>query len=106
MPLSTNPKIQISTWAQISTFLLKEASGLELLPLSPGRRPSHGTGVPARQVEAGGIALMVLLSLRAFLPLPLVCLVMGISLMSAIPAHFHMVMEQFWPEMLSEEMPP
>lgn len=44
---STNPKIQISTWAQISTFLLKQARRLELLPLSPRRRPSHSAGILA-----------------------------------------------------------
>lgn len=61
------------------------------------------------QVEVGGIALMVLLCLRAFLSLPPTSLPHdGYLWCQRVqdPAHFHMEMEQFWPEMLSEEMPP
>lgn len=112
MPLFTNPKIQIFMWAQVSTFLLKQARQLELLPLSPGGDPTLGSLHGAEhRAEAGGVALTALPCWRALLPLP--------STTVSLPhdgylwhqqaqnlAQFHVETEQFWPEMPSEEMPP
>lgn len=73
MLLSANPKPQISRWAQICTLLLRKSGGWSCCPSVLGGDPC--TALVAllgleHQAEAGGIAVIVLLCLGAFLPLP------------------------------------
>lgn len=71
MPLATNPKIQISLWAQTSTFLLRQAGSQSCRPSPQGRAPCtalaslHGS---EHRAGAGGTVPTVLLCLGPFYP--------------------------------------